>query len=186
MHPDAERILHLGTGTDPQQIIEESTIDFIDEMRSYFSEFAKSFNGYSEGGSRFQEVKVYSIASSAADFMVFRNQIKLVVSNVAHGVIQIAFAHHVRGALDVNGQTMGPEKNPQAPEAKSQDLMAGIGPFRDVYWTYKGEKVTAAQVARYFFSEFIRATRDSRKSKAGNQALLEQIKTLLQEKGLDL
>jgi succinate dehydrogenase/fumarate reductase flavoprotein subunit len=52
--------------------------------------------------------------------------------------------------------------------------------------TAKLEKVTPDQVARFYFAEFARATRDGRKSKAGNQVLLEQIRTLLQEKGLDL
>jgi hypothetical protein len=68
----------------------------------------------------------------------------------------------------------------------SQDLLAQVGPFRDVHWTFQGEKVTPEQVAKFYFAEFARATRDTRKSRAGNQLLIDQIKALLQEKGLDL
>ena len=190
MHPDAERLLQLGKSFDPQQLVEESTIDFLMELREHFNEFARVFNGYSEGNTRFQEIKVYNIAQTAADFMVFRNQIKLVVSNVAHGVIQVAFAQHVRGTLAVDGQQIA-SGNPGAQQGLSgtpgaQDLLAQVGPFRDVYWTFQGEKVTPEQVAKFYFAEFARATRDLRRSRAGNQLLLEQIKTLLQEKGLDL
>jgi len=68
MHPDAERLLQLGKSFDPQQLIEESTIDFLMELREHFNEFARLFNGYSENSSRFQEVKVYNIAQTAASW----------------------------------------------------------------------------------------------------------------------
>ena len=42
------------------------------------------------------------------------------------------------------------------------------------------------QVARFYFAEYVRVTRDTRRSRATNQLLLDQIKALLQEKGLDL
>ena len=74
--------------------------------------------------------------------------------------------------------------NPVA--GQSQELLAQIGPFRQVHWTFQGEKVLAEQVAKYYFAEFIRATRDQRKTRAGNQALLQQIRSMLQEKGLEL
>ncbi len=185
IHPDAERLLQLGRGFDPQQRVEESTIDFLTELREVFSEFVGVLNGYSENGTKFQEVKIFSIAQTAADFMVFRNQIKLVISNSAHGVVQIAFAQHMRGSLSVDGQQSGPNTNANGMSAP-QELLAQVGPFRDVYWTFKGERVTADQVAKFYFSEFVRTTRDSKRSKMGNQLLLDQIKALLQEKGLDL
>ncbi|MGZ3708561.1 MAG: hypothetical protein ACXWPM_07085, partial [Bdellovibrionota bacterium] len=184
IHPEAERLLQLGGSQDPQQLVEESTIDFLTELREQFNTFARVFNSYSEGGGRFAEVKVYSIAQTAADFMVFRNGIKLIVTNVAHGVIELSFSQHIRGTLAVDGQiqqtdaTTGP-LNPTI--GKAQDLIAQGGPFRHVHWTFQGEKVNAEQVAKFYFGEFTRVTRDARGSKAGNQLLLEQIKALLQE-----
>jgi hypothetical protein len=181
IHPDAERLLNLGQSFDPQQLVEESTIDFLTQLREQFNEHARVFNAFSESGAKFQEIKVYSLAQSAADFMVFRNGVKLVVTNPSHGVIQASFAQHVRGTVAVDGQlqtssTVGP----------AQDLLAQVGPFRDVFWTFQGEKVTADQVAKFYFTEFARVTRDNRRSKAGNQLLLDQIKALIQSQGLDL
>jgi hypothetical protein len=184
IHPDAERLLQLNSSFDPQQLVEESTIDFLTALREHFNEYARVFNAFAENGAKFQEIKVYSVAQTAADFMVFRNQIKLVISNAAHGVVQIAFAQHVRGTINVDGQMIQGSAQPGASHA--QDLLAQVGPFRDVYWTFQGEKVTPDQVAKFYFAEFARSTRDSRKSKAGNQLLLDQIKALLQEKGLNL
>jgi hypothetical protein len=185
IHPDAERLLQLDGGSDPHQRVEESTIDFLSELREYSAEYARVFNAFAENGSKFQEVKVYSVAQTAADFMIFRNQVKLVVANTAHGVIQIAFAQHARGTINVDGQVIQSQSQPPG-AAPSQDLLAQVGPFRDVYWTFQGERVTPEQVAKAYFSEFVRASRDVRKSKAGNQLLIDQIKALLQEKGLDL
>lgn len=190
IHPEAERLLQLGGSFDPQQLIEESTVDFLTEMRELFTEYARAFNAFAEAGARFQEIKVYSVAQTAADFMVFRNQIKLLVSNAAHGVIQVSFAQHLRGTMSVDGQNIQSQQqqalSPQGAGAQTQDLMAQVGPFRDVHWTFHGERVTAEQVAKFYFAEFARATRDVKRSKAGNQLLLDQIKALLQEKGLDL
>ena len=189
IHPDAEKLFQLGRSFDPQQLVEESTIEFLNELRENFQDHAKAFNGYSENGTRFQDIKVYSVAQSAADFMLFRNQIKLIFSHAAHGVIQIFFAQHIRGTLAVNGQDQSAVANStpnNAFEGKSQDILAQMGAFRDIYWTYQGEKITAHQVAKFYFAEFAKITRHNKRSKAGDQLLLDQIKALLQQKGLDL
>ncbi len=190
IHPDADRLLQLGKSFDPQQLVEESSIDFLTELRECFNEYARVFNAYSEGGSKFQEIKVYSLAQTAADFMVFRNQVKLVIANTAHGVIQLSFSQHVRGTLAVDGQVQAIAGTSAVAGAevdgKSHDLLAQVGPFRDVFWTFQGEKISPEQVAKFYFAEFARATRDSRRSRTNNQLLLDQIKALLQEKGLDL
>ena len=187
IHPDAEKILQLGRSFDPQQLVEESTIDFLTELRECFTEFARVLNAYSDNGTRFQEVKIYSLAQTAADFMIFRNQIKLVVSNIAHGVIQLSFAQHLRGNLAVDGQMRGVEEsNTQGVFPQAQELIAQLGPFREVYWTFQGEKVTPDQVGKFYFAEFVRATRNTKVSRGNNQVLLEQIKALLNEKGINL
>ena len=186
IHPDAEKLLQLGRSFDPQQLVEESTINFLTELRERFNEYSRAFNPFSESGTKFQDIKVYAVAQTASDFMLFRNQIKLIFSNSAHGVIQISYAQHVRGTLAVNGQDQQVNLSTLPKVSQSQELMAQVGPFRDVYWVFQGEKVNSEQVSKFYFAEFAKLTRDNKKSKAGNQLLLDQIKALLQEKGLDL
>lgn len=195
-HPDAEQLLQLGKAFDPQQLVEESTIKFLTELRECFVEYAKIFNSFSEGGARFLDVKIYSLAQTPADFMVFRNGVKLIVANTAHGVVQISFSKHTRSQLAVDGQTGSVA--PAAEEtvmaaggagpsggASGQEIVAQMGPFREVLWTFQGEKISSEQITRFYFGEFVRATRDTKRSRSSNELLLKQIKTLLQEKGLD-
>jgi hypothetical protein len=186
IYPDAEGLLQLERSFDPHQLVEESAIDFLSELREYFNEFVRIFNSYSENNTRFQEIKIYSVAQTAADFMLFRNQVKLIFANTSHGVIQTNFSQHVRGTVAVDGQsqTVATGSNPIG--IQNQELLAQVGPFRDVYWTFQGEKVTPEQVSKFYFAEFAKVTRDLRRSKVGNQLLIDQIKALLQQKGLDL
>jgi hypothetical protein len=186
-HPEMDRLLQAH-GSDPQQLVEESTIQFLSEMRESFNEYAKVFNVYSEAGTKFQEIKIYNLAGTAADFMVFRNQIKLTVSNSAHGVIQAQFSQHVRGALAVDGQVHGQNGASLngTTDGRGGELQAQVGPFRDVYWTFQDQRVSPEQVAKFYFTEFVRATREVRRTRGSNQLLIDQIKALLQEKGLEL
>lgn len=185
-HPNADP-MSIGAGLDPQQLIEESTIEFLTLVRDSIQEYIKVFNGYSEGGARFQETKVYSLTSGASDFMLYRNQIKLLFCNTAHGVIQISFAKHFRSGATVTAQTAQMnDLQGQSQLGNAQELRARIGAFHDVTWTFEGEKVGTDQVAKYFFTEFVRVTRDYRRSNAKNQVLLDQIKGLLHDRGFDL
>ena len=180
VHPEAERLLGLGGGLDPHQLVEESTVQFLMELREKFTEFARVFNSYSEQGGRYQEAKIFSVAQTPADFMIFRNQVKLVVSNSAHGVVSISFANHSRSPYQFDGH------NPDAGLPVVQEILASVGPFRDIQWLFQGQEVDPDKVAKFYFAEFIRATREKKASQGQNQQLLEQIRSLLQEKGIDL
>jgi len=183
--PEADAILGSGAAVDAQQLVEESAIEFLTELRELLTQYVRSFNSYSESATRFQDVKIYTVANTAADFMLFRNQIRLVFANTAHGIIQVSFSHYRAGLNQETGFGVSSSAMSAFP-SQAMELLAQVSPFRDVSWTHQGEKVTADQVARFYFAEFCKATRDQRRSKGGNQVLLDQIKALLQEKGLDL
>jgi len=42
IHPDAERLLELGRSFDPQQLIEESTVEFLGQLRERFTDIVAS------------------------------------------------------------------------------------------------------------------------------------------------
>lgn len=182
LNPEAANIFNTVNQFDPRQIIEESCIEFLEELREFFTAFSRIFNGYSESNNKFSEMKIYGITNTPADFMVFRNNVKLVFANTAHGIITATFVQHIRGDLAVDGSSASSGEG----KKQSHDIIAQIGPFLDVVWTYQGEKVNPSRLVKYYFVEFIKASRVARKSASPNQLLLKQIKALLQDQGIDL
>jgi hypothetical protein len=173
---EAEALYNLNQASAPQQAIEENTVDFLTDLRAYFQEYVRLFNSLSDAGKKFSEIKIFNLTQGAADFMLYRNGIKLIVANTTHGVVQISYDRHMVG------QPMSADFNiPQA-----EDILAQMGAFGSVFWTYRSEKVESDQVAKHFFAEFSRTSREPKKTKPSQKVLLEQIKALLQEQGLDL
>lgn len=178
LNPEAANIFNQMNQFDPKQLIEESTIQLLEDLRDLFSDYCRVFNSYSENNSKYTEAKIYGITNTPADFMLFRNNVKLVFSNTAHGIVGIAFNQHQRADLSVDGSN-------NTGKSSSRDLIAQLGPFNDVTWTFQGEKVSAERLVKFYFIEFVKASRIEKKD-SSNQLLLKQIKALLQEKGIDL
>jgi hypothetical protein len=174
--PEADALLRLSHASAPQQAIEESTVEFLSDLRAYFQEYVRLFNSLSEAGKKFSEIKIFNLTQGAADFMLYRNGIKLIVANTTHGVIQFSYDKHM-----IAGAGTTEFNIPQ-----SEDLLAQLGAFGTVHWSYRSERVESEQVAKHFFGEFTRITRESKKGKPSQKVLLDQIKALLQEQGLDL
>jgi len=174
--PEAEALYQLNQVSAPQQAIEESTVDFLTDLRAYFQEYVRLFNSLSDSGKKFSEIKIFNLTQGAADFMLYRNGIKLIVANTTHGVIQISYDRHMIG-----GSVSAEFTIPQA-----EELLAQLGAFGTVFWTYRSERVESDQVAKHFFAEFARTTREPKKAKPSQKVLLEQIKALLQEQGMSL
>jgi hypothetical protein len=176
LNPEASNIFNTVNQFDARQVIEECTIEFLEELRELFTVFAKAFNGYSESNAKFSDIKIYGITNTPADFMLFRNNVKLVFANTAHGIINATFTQHNREDLTAD---------PSKAQRQSQDIIAQIGPFMDVSWTYQGEKVNPMRLVKYYMVEFVKASRMARKG-SQNHLLLKQIKALLQDQGIDL
>ena len=178
INPDAANMFNTLSQLDPRQIIEESSIELLENIRDLFNDYARAFNIYSENNTRYNEAKVYGITNTPADFMLFRNNLKLVFANTAHGIINISFSQHA--------QTMGVDSAAGSQgNTQSKDLIAQTGAFMDVIWTFQGEKINLEKLAKFYFVEFIKASRIVKKD-SNNQLLLKQIKALLQEKGIDI
>ena len=174
--PEADALYRLNQSAAPQQAIEESTVEFLTDLRAYFQEYVRVFNAQSEAGKKYPEIKIFNLTQGAADFMLYRNGIKLIVANTTHGIVQISYDKHL-----IAGAVPSELSIPQA-----EEILAQFGAFGSVHWMYRSERVESEQVAKHFFAEFARVSREPKKSKPNQKVLLEQIKALLQEQGLSL
>ena len=189
LNPEAANIFNAVNQFDPKRMIEESSISFLEELRDLFTAYARIFNGYSEGGNtagpKFSDAKIYGITNTPADFMLFRNNVKLVFANTAHSIINATFTQHMREDLAVDGAAIKHKSGTETTAKQSNDIIAQIGPFMDISWTYQGERVNPSRLVKYYFIEFVKASRVAKKG-SPNQLLLKQIKALLQDQGIDL
>jgi hypothetical protein len=91
-------LLRTGSGDfishqDHRKVVEEATLEFMRELKEEFLNCVDLFNSYRGGSHLPNSVKIFNISNTQADFILFRNTMKLVVSNPALGVINFSFVN---------------------------------------------------------------------------------------------
>jgi len=130
---------------DQKTILEEQTKGFLRELKRLAQEMATAFNAFR--GDR-KAVKVFQISGTEADFMVFRNTLKLIFSFDKPGEVSINFIN-VRGGLV--------EEKMNKDDLKNGDVIkATLGPFNEGVWQFKDHRVFPHQLVRYYMTEFIK------------------------------
>lgn len=124
-----------------QEILKRRTAEFAVHLQENFRQQVEIFNEARRSASHL--IHVYKVSQSEGDFMLFRNGVKLVVSGQRSGKIIFAFNQYLGQIFASN----------QAPVL---ELEAAWGPFDQLFWSYKGERVQVLDIVRYFLTEFAR------------------------------
>ena len=96
-------------------------------------------------------IKIYGIAKTHADFMLFRNGYKMIFSIKNSGLITIRF-HYV-------GNMAIPQPNQKENVTIVMDeelLEAKWGAFEEVIWNYKGLSFKPENLVRHYMTTFIK------------------------------
>ena len=146
-------LLRTGSGDfvshqDHRKVVEGATLEFMDELKSEFLACIDLFNSYRGGSHLPNSVKIFNISNTQSDFIVFRNTLKLVVSNPALGVINFSFINRANTF----------SKAPVKTKREGYDLIAQLYPFNDLAWTFHGERINIEAVVRYLFTEFVKSS----------------------------
>lgn len=139
---------NLLTHEDQKRAIANSTKEYLWELKEEFTNCVELFNAYRGGANIANAAKIFNVANSSGDFILFRNTLKLVISNPAVGVINMSFISRDRL----------PMTSKDTQKRSGYDLIAQVFPFNDLAWTYHGERVQIKAVVRYMFTEFVRAS----------------------------
>ncbi len=121
------------------ELLKTRTLEFMTQLHKSFREHIEIFN--ESRNSSAQIMRVYRVSNTEEDFMLFRNGVKLLVSGQRAGKVIFAFSQYL-------GQLFAPSQTPTI------ELEAVWGPFDQLYWSYKGERVALLDVVRYFMTEF--------------------------------
>jgi hypothetical protein len=154
-------VVDFDSHNDPDRAMIGAALTLLAQLRSGFNDAVEVFNEYKQ--STASKIKVYSIAKTHADFMLFRNGFKLVFSLKQPGVISIR-THFMNPALpsvssmNLLGSTV--TNNLTAPQFRGEEELLEMiwGPFNETIWTYKKHPVKVESVIKYFLSKFVRDT----------------------------
>ena len=143
-----------------EKILKDHTVSFLKELRSLFQTYASGFNEARQDTR--QTIKVYGIAQTDADFLVFRNNLKLVITFVKPGQIEISF-HTLSGGLFTPNKKVPPltKTGIPRPPGKFEDSNGDVfdlelGPFNEPTWFFNGTRVELPSLTRFYLTEFIK------------------------------
>lgn len=138
-------VVDMSAGFDPGRQLEDATADFLNDLKLSFVEAASAFNQLK--GSTLGHIRIYGIAKTKSDFMLFRNGSKLIFSMRHAGLVTISYSaasvNYVPGANRV--------------EESAQDVLkAEWGAFGQLRWTYNEREIQMDYLIRYYMSRFVR------------------------------
>jgi len=141
-------VINYDAASSPEKVLKDATIYYLRYLRNYITKISSIFNSNKTAAS--SAIKVYSIANTEADFMVFRNSLKLIFSAQRPGAVQVSFNSHSGGFYTTA------QLNPTASAEQTGDIIhAQLGPFNEAVWTYQGRKISSHEMVRYFLTRFI-------------------------------
>jgi hypothetical protein len=144
-------IVDLAVGLDNEKTLAHETFRYLGDLKNQIVEAATAFNELKT--SPLGRIKIYGIAKTQADFMLFRNGFKMIFAMKEPGVISIRF------------NFMGPNYIPTAiPSAQASNtavmeehlIQARKGPFHELVWTFRELPVQMPSVVRFHLSLFIK------------------------------
>lgn len=142
-------MIDMNLGLDTQRILVNETIQYLLRLKADFAETAAQFNELKPGA--LGRIKIYGIAKTHADFMLFRNGYKMIFSIKNAGLISIRF-HYVG-----NMAIPQPTQKEQATIIMEEELLESKwGSFEEVLWNYKGQPFKAEYLVRHYLTLFIK------------------------------
>ncbi len=145
-------IVDMSPGFDADRLLATETIQFLLSLKTRFVDSSSAFNELKT--SPIGRIKIYGIAKTHADFMLFRNGFKMIFSLKAPGKISIKFnfigTNYIpaQGPVDAN-QTSTTVMDEHMIETK-------WGAFAEIFWTYQGQVINLDYMVRHYMTLFIK------------------------------
>lgn len=139
-------------GFDPEKMLLNESIQFLLALKTEFVDSSSSFNELKS--SPVGRIKIYGIAKTHADFMLFRNGFKMIFALKAPGKISIKFNFIGTNYIPTPGQA---EASQAATNVMDEHIVeAKWGAFEEILWTYQNLPVKMDYMVRHYMTLFIR------------------------------
>lgn len=145
-------IVDISAGWDAEKTLIHDTIQFLLQLKTEFVDSSTSFNDLKP--SALGRIKIYGIAKTHADFMLFRNGFKMIFSLRAAGQISIRF--NFIGSNFIPSQSLVEPAGAQSALMDEHLLEAKWGPFGEIIWQFQGQPFKTEYLVRHYLSLFIK------------------------------
>lgn len=134
---------------DKENLVLAESIEFLKELKRGFIKNARIFNELrsNEEGA----IKVYGIAKTHADFLLFRKGYKLVFNLVQTGKIEVSFHYMSQPFMDKESSKSKKENSP-IPDSLIEAAWAA---FDEVRWVSSGKPVNKEYLVKYYLRNFV-------------------------------
>lgn len=143
-------VVNFHAHLNPNHLLEESSIQYMNELRDLFEIYITRFNEYRGRSSSTNQIKIFKISNTVNDFMLFRHSLRLIIARKSNDVISIGFlanGKEVFAARLGQNESFGPNM--------IHELRAHVGPFNNITWRFNGEIIDREALVRHYLSEFI-------------------------------
>ena len=150
LNMDEAGVVNFNEHLDPNNLLEEESISFMNQIRDLFEVYITKFN-HCRGGQAGAQIKIFKISNTINDFMLFRNSLRLIFSRKTPSLITIG--------LIVNGKDLYAPRMPgqmETSEYSCHEIVAAIGPFNKISWKFQGETIDKQSMVRHYLEEFIK------------------------------
>ncbi|MCX7979064.1 MAG: hypothetical protein N2578_08680 [Bdellovibrionaceae bacterium] len=144
-------LVDMSYGLDRERLLTQETLQFLLQLKTEFVDAITAFNELKT--SPLGRVKVYGIAKTHADFMLFRNGYKMIFMMKSPGVIAVRLNFIGTGYIPSPQQEQNSSGHGLMEE---QTVEAKIGAFGEVLWTHQGHPVRLEYMVRHYLTVFVR------------------------------
>jgi len=144
-------VINFNDHLNPIHLLEESSIDFMNQLRDSIEVYVTKFNEYRGGHQNGSGIKLFKISNTVNDFMLFRNSLRLIFARKANDLISIGF---LSSGKDLFSARMGQDENHG--KSMTHEIRAHLGPFNNISWRFNGEPIEVEALVRHYLSEFIK------------------------------
>lgn len=143
-------VINFNEHLSPERILEESSIDFMEELKELFEIYTAKFNEFRGDRENTRAIKMFKISNTVNDFMLYRNSLKLVVARRSEDVISIGFLSNSGGAFAARTSYEGGENK------SIHEIRAHVGAFNNIIWKFQGENVDVDALVKHYLTEFVK------------------------------
>ena len=144
-------LVDMSFGFDADKILVSESIQFLLALKTEFVDASTMFNELKP--SALGRIKIYGIAKTHADFMLFRNGFKMIFSLKAPGQISVRFNFIGTNYIP----TPGTETQTAATNVMDEHIVeAKWGAFGELIWTYQNQPVKTEFMVQHYLTMFIK------------------------------